>query len=136
VAARLGHWPVQLALVPPSAPFLHGADLVLAAHCVPFAYAAFHQEFLGDVALVVACPKLDGFAAHQSRLNDIIRQAGIKSVTVIKIEVPCCSGLTHMARQSIAASGRKIPLREITIGVKGDILAAQEDGVASRLPSS
>ena len=118
--SRLTHWPVQLALVPPSAPFLQGADLVLAADCVPFAYAGFHQDFLGDNALVVACPKLDDFQAHQSKLTEILRHSQIKSLTVVHMEVPCCSGLVHMAKQAILASGKDIPLREITIGIKGD----------------
>ncbi len=118
--SMLAHWPVQLALVPPSAPFLQGADLVLAADCVPFAYAGFHQDFLKDRALLVACPKLDDFQAHQNRLTEILRHSGIKSLTVIHMEVPCCSGLMHMARQAILASGQDVPLREITIGIKGD----------------
>ena len=118
--SRLTHWPVQLTLVPPSAPFLQGADLVLAADCVPFAYAGFHRDFLGDNALLVACPKLDDFQAHQSKLNEVLRQSGIRSLTVVHMEVPCCSGLVHMAKQAILASGRDIPLREITIGIRGD----------------
>lgn len=118
--SRLSHWPVQLALVPSSAPFLQGADLVLAADCVPFAYAGFHQDFLGDNALVVACPKLDDFQAHQSKLTEILRHSQIKSLTIVHMEVPCCSGLVHMAKQSILASGKDIPLREIIIGIKGD----------------
>ena len=118
--SRLAHWPVQLTLVPPSAPFLQGADLVLAADCVPFAYAGFHQEFLKDHALLVACPKLDDFQAHQSKLNEVLRQADINSLTVVRMEVPCCSGLVHMARQAIDASGKDIPFKEIIIGIKGD----------------
>jgi ferredoxin len=118
--SRLSHWPVQLALVPPSAPFLQGADLVLAADCVPFAYAGFHQDFLGDNALLVACPKLDDFQAHQNKLNEILRQSGIRSLTMVHMEVPCCSGLVHMAKQAILTTGKDIPLREITIGIKGD----------------
>ena len=118
--SRLTHWPVQMALVPPSAPFLQGADLVLAADCVPFAYAGFHQDFLKDRALVVACPKLDDFQAHQSKLTEILYHSGIKSLTVVHMEVPCCSGLVHMAKQAILASGQDIPLKEITIGIKGD----------------
>jgi ferredoxin len=120
-ASRLTHWPVQLALVPPAAPFLKGADLVLAADCVPFAYAGFHQDFLGDnTALLVACPKLDDFPAHQQKLNEILKQSGIKSLTVLHMEVPCCSGLVYMAKQAILASGNVVPFREITISVKGD----------------
>ena len=118
--SRLTHWPVQLTLVPPSAPFLQGADLVLAADCVPFAYAGFHQDFLGGNALLVACPKLDDFQAHQSKLTEILHHSGVKSLTVVHMEVPCCSGLVHMAKQAILASGKNIPLREITIGIKGD----------------
>lgn len=119
--SRLGHWPVQLALVPPTAPFLKGADLVLSAHCVPFAYAGFHQDFLGDnTALLVACPKLDDFQAHQKKLNEILKQSGIKSLTVLHMEVPCCSGLVHMAKQAILTSGNVVPFRDITIGIRGE----------------
>ena len=119
--SRLHHWPVQLALVPPTAPFLKAADLVLAADCVPFAYAGFHRDFLGgNTALLVACPKLDDYAAHQEKLTQVLRQAGIKSLTVLHMEVPCCSGLVRMAQQAILASGNVVPFREITIGVQGD----------------
>jgi len=119
--SRLGHWPVQLALVPPNAPFLKNADVVLAADCVPFAYAGFHQDFLaGNKALLVACPKLDNFPAHQARLNEILKQAGIKSLTVLHMEVPCCSGLVHLAKQSILASGNVVPFNDITISIRGE----------------
>jgi NAD-dependent dihydropyrimidine dehydrogenase PreA subunit len=121
VESRLTHWPVQLALVPPTAPFLKVADLVLTADCVPFAYAGFHRDFLGDnTALLVACPKLDDFAAHQKKLTEILKQSGIKSLTVVHMEVPCCSGLVHMAKQAVLASGNVVPFRDITIGVKGE----------------
>ena len=118
----LGHWPVQLTLVPPRAPFLQGADLVLAAHCVPFAYAGFHQDFLRDHSLLIACPKLDDFQAHLKKLTDILSQSDVKSLTVVHMEVPCCSGLVHMARQAIQASGKDIPISEVTVGVRGEIL--------------
>ncbi len=122
--SRLAHWPVQLTLVPPSAPFLKGADLVLSADCVPFAYAGFHRDFLGDnSALLVACPKLDDFQAHQQKLVEILKQSGIKSLTVLHMEVPCCSGLVHMARQAILASGNVVPFRDITISVRGERMA-------------
>jgi Pyruvate/2-oxoacid:ferredoxin oxidoreductase delta subunit len=120
IESRLGHWPVQLTLVPPSVPFLKGADLLLAADCVPFAYAGFHQDFLADHALVVACPKLDDFEAHLNKLTQILRQSEPRSLTVVHMEVPCCFGLVHMAKQAISASGKNIPFKEITIGVKGD----------------
>lgn len=118
--SMLGNWPVQLTLVPPGAPFLQGADLVLAADCAPFAYAGFHQDFLRDHALLVACPKLDDFQAHLAKLTEVLRGSTVKSMTVVRMEVPCCSGLTHMAEEAIRLSGRKIPLGEVIIGIKGD----------------
>ncbi len=119
--SMLGHWPVQLSLVPPTAPFLQEADLVLAADCVPFAYAGFHHDFLRNHSLLVACPKLDDFRAHQQKLTEILRHSAVKSLTVVHMEVPCCSGLVHMAKQAIRLSGRDIPLEEVTIGIKGDV---------------
>ncbi len=119
--SRLGHWPVQLTLVPPGAPFLQGADLVLAADCVPFAYAGFHQDFLRNHSLLVACPKLDDFQAHLKKLTDILRLAQPKSLTVVHMEVPCCFGIVHMAKQAIQLSGKDIPLEEVTVGVRGDL---------------
>ncbi len=119
----LGHWPVQLTLVPPAAPFLQGADLVLAADCVPFAYADFHHDFLKDHALLVACPKLDDFEAHQKKLGDILSHSEVKSLTVVHMEVPCCFGLVHMAEQAINLSGKDIPFKEVTVGVRGDLIS-------------
>ncbi|MFH1485747.1 MAG: 4Fe-4S dicluster domain-containing protein [Chloroflexota bacterium] len=119
--STLGQWPVQLTLVPPSAPFLQGADLVLAADCVPFAYAGFHQDFLKNHALLVACPKLDDFQAHLQKLTEILRQSRPKSIAVVHMEVPCCSGLVHMAKQAISLSGIEVPLEEVTIGIRGDL---------------
>jgi hypothetical protein len=117
----LGHWPVQLSLVPPTAPFLKDADLVLAADCVPFAYASFHQDFLGEnSALLVACPKLDDFASHQEKLNAILAHSGVRSLAVLHMEVPCCSGLVHMAKQAMLATGNILPFRDITIGIRGE----------------
>ena len=122
--SRLVHWPVQLTLVPPTAPFLKRADLLLAADCAPFACASFHQDFLKDHALVIACPKLDDFQAHLSKLTEILRQASPRSLNVVHMEVPCCAGLTHMAKQAILASGKSIPMREITIGIRGNQISA------------
>ena len=118
--SMLTHWPVQLTLVPPSAPFLQGTDLVLAADCVPFAYPGFHQEFLKDHALVVACPKLDDFEAHLRKLTEILRHSAPKSLTVVHMEVPCCFSLVDMAQKAILASGKDISFREITIGIQGN----------------
>jgi NAD-dependent dihydropyrimidine dehydrogenase PreA subunit len=122
--STLSHWPVQLTLVPPTAPFLQGVDLVLAADCVPFAYAGFHQDFLSNHSLLVACPKLDDFQAHLKKLTDILRQSAVKSLTVVHMEVPCCFGIVQMARQAVQLSGKDIPLKEVTVGVKGDLIAS------------
>lgn len=120
----LTHWPVQLTLVPPTAPFLKGADLVLAADCVAFATPDFQRQFLGEnKALLVACPKLDDFDAHQQKLNRIFKESGIKSVTVVHMEVPCCSGIVHMVKQAMLTTGNILPFRDITVSIKGERIA-------------
>jgi Fe-S-cluster-containing hydrogenase component 2 len=122
--SRLTNWPVQLTLVPPTAPFLKNADVILAADCVAFAQPDFQQQFLKEnTALLVACPKLDDFEAHQQKLNQILKQAGIKSITVVHMEVPCCSGLVYMAKQAMLATGNIVPFADITISVKGEKVA-------------
>ncbi len=123
----LGNWPVQLALVPPNAPFLHGADVVLAAHCTAFACGGFHQEFLPGHALLIACPKLDNFPAHLRKLTDILSRADVRSLTVVHMEVPCCSGLVHLVKQAMKASGKEIPLSEVTLGIRGEVQEPVED---------
>ncbi len=120
-ASRLRNFPVQLALVPPSAPFLKNADLLLASDCVPFAYAGFHDEFLAGNTLLIACPKLDDFEAHLAKLTEILRQSNSKSLTVVRMEVPCCSGLTYMVKEAIKTSGLDVPFEEIIVSVRGDI---------------
>ena len=119
--SMLSHWPIQLKLVPPGAPFLQGADVVLAADCAPFTYAGFHQDFLKNHSLLIACPKLDDSQAHLMKLTDILSRSSVKSLTVVIMEVPCCSGLVLMAKQAIQLSGKDIPLKEVTIGIKGNL---------------
>lgn len=119
--STLRNWPVQLTLVPPKASFLQGKDVLLAAHCTAFAYGGFHQDFLKDHVLLIACPKLDDVEAHLEKLTQIVAQSGLRSLTVARMEVPCCGGLVFLAKKAIEASGRKIPLNAITIGVQGDI---------------
>jgi len=118
--STLRAWPVQLTLVPPKAPFLAGADVLLAAHCAPFAYADFHQDFLKDHALLIACPKLDDVDAHLQKLTEIVQQSSLKSITVARMEVPCCGGLTWLAEKAIEQSGRDIPLNEVVISIRGE----------------
>lgn len=118
--SELRQWPVQMHLVPPSAPFLRDADLLLAADCVPFAYADFHRDFLQGRALLIGCPKLDDGQAYLQKLTAILSQNDIRSLTVLHMEVPCCSGLIMLARQAIAASGKNVPLETVRIGIQGE----------------
>ena len=118
--SRLAQWPIQLHLVPLTAPFLHGADVLLAADCAPFAYADFHEDLLKGKALLIACPKLDHTAPYLDKLVAMIEQSQIRSLTVVHMEVPCCSGLVHLARQAVARSGRELPLETVCIGIRGE----------------
>lgn len=119
-AGALTHWPVQLHLVPAHAPFLRGADLLVAADCVPFACPSFHSELLGGRAVVVGCPKLDDLSAYVEKLTRILGRAdGPARVTVARMEVPCCAGLAAAARRAAQASGREVPVREVVAGVDG-----------------
>jgi len=118
---RLGHWPVQLKLVPVNAPFFENADLLVAADCVPFAYGDFHKDFLHGKALVVGCPKLDDNEYYTDKLTKIFSTASIRSVTVVRMEVPCCGGIEAGVKKALAASGANIPCTVVTIGVQGDI---------------
>jgi len=119
--SQLRQWPVQMHLVPPTAPFLRGADLLLAADCVPFAYADFHKDFLQGKALLIGCPKLDDGQAYLQKLTTMLQANEIKSLTVLHMEVPCCSGLVMIARQAIANSGKEVPLTTVRIGIQGEI---------------
>jgi Pyruvate/2-oxoacid:ferredoxin oxidoreductase delta subunit len=118
--SMLSQWPVQLTLLPPNAPFFENADLLVAADCVPFAYANFHNDFLKGKALVIGCPKLDNAAFYKEKLTEIFKGSNIKSVTVVNMEVPCCFGLYHLVKEALASSGKNIPLKQEIIGVKGD----------------
>lgn len=114
----LNQWPIQLALVAPNSPFFDKADLLLVADCVPFVYANFYKDFPGNNALLVACPKLDDSRSHLEKLTDIMQHSSIKSITVLRMEIPCCAGLIYIAKQAISASGKDIPLQEVIIGTR------------------
>ena len=118
--SRLATWPVQLKLLPPNAPFLKNADLLIAADCVPFAYANFHEDMLKDRVLAVGCPKLDDVTLYRNKLAAIFRAADIRSVTVVNMEVPCCFGLNRLVQEAMELSGNKVPLRQETISIKGE----------------
>jgi len=119
--SMLGQWPVQLHLVPTSAPYFHDADLLIAADCVPFAYADFHKDFLAGKAVVIGCPKLDDNQFYMQKLTELFRNSSIKSITVMRMEVPCCGGIVMAARQALAASGKDIPFREVNVSIRGEI---------------
>lgn len=120
--SELRQWPVQMHLVPPSAPFLKGADLLLAADCAPFAYADFHKDLLKGKALLIGCPKLDDGQAYLEKLTAMLKLNDLKSLTVVHMEVPCCSGLIQIAKRALADSGKDVPLTTIRIGIRGEIL--------------
>ncbi|MDX9710552.1 MAG: 4Fe-4S ferredoxin [Trichloromonas sp.] len=118
--SQLRQWPVQMHLVPPTAPFLKDADLLLAADCVVFAYADLHKDFMQGKALLIGCPKLDDGQAYLQKLTAMLQGNNIRSLTVLHMEVPCCSGLIAIARQALAAGGKEIPLETIRIGIQGE----------------
>jgi NAD-dependent dihydropyrimidine dehydrogenase PreA subunit len=122
--SKLRQWPVQLHLTPPTAPFFQDRDVLLAADCVPVAVADFHQAFLDGRGLAIACPKLDQHLdVYVAKLAAMIDQANIRSLTVAIMEVPCCGGLLRLAEQAQASATRKIPIRLVKIGIRGDIIA-------------
>ncbi len=130
--SQLTHWPVQLKLVPVNAAYFQDADLLIAADCVPFAYPDFHRDFLKGKAVVVGCPKLDDVQYYKEKLTEIFKANSIKSITLPHMEVPCCFGLVKAAEDAIAASGKKIPLKKVKIGIRGDIKPEEEFGTAQR----
>jgi hypothetical protein len=115
--SELRQWPVQLHLVPPTAPYFKDADILVSADCVAFALGSFHQELLKGKALAIACPKLDETGSYVAKLAEIFK--GAKSVTVAIMEVPCCRGLDIMVKQALEQAGSGIPLETIIIGVDG-----------------
>jgi ferredoxin len=122
VPSELRQWPVQIKLVPPSAPYLQNADLLIAADCVPFSYADFHRDFLRGRVLLVGCPKLDDAAYYREKLTEIFKLNDIRSITVVQMEVPCCFGLMKIVKAALAAAGSEAPVENVVIGVKGERL--------------
>ncbi len=120
--SRLGQWPVQITLVSPAAPYLNGADLLVTADCVPFAYARFHDDFLDGRRVLVGCPKLDDLAGYVEKLTEIFRRAAPRSVTVVKMQVPCCNGIAAATRQAMARAGGAAPVEVVTIGIDGGVV--------------
>jgi NAD-dependent dihydropyrimidine dehydrogenase PreA subunit len=119
--SQLGQWPVQLTLVSTTAPYFQGADLLVTADCVPVAYAGYHEDFLKGRAVVMGCPKLDDNGFYLQKLTELLTKSDVKSVAVLKMEVPCCGGIAMAAQQAVAACGKPIPFKVVTIGIQGDI---------------
>jgi len=121
--SHLRHWPVQLQLVHPQAPYFQNSDLVIAADCVAFAYGGFHQRFLKGKSLIILCPKLDRMLQeYVEKLAEIFASNEIRSITVVHMEVPCCFGLTQLVKLALERSGKDIPLSEETISIRGGVL--------------
>ena len=119
--SRLSQWPVQIKLVPVNAPYLDGARLLIAADCTAYAYAAFHERFIKGHITLVGCPKLDS-VDYSEKLTEIIRENNIKSVTVVRMEVPCCGGLELAAKKALQQSGKFIPWQVVTVTVDGRLV--------------
>lgn len=121
--SELRQWPVQLKLLNPAAPYFDEADLLIAADCVPFAYANFHQDFLRDKIVIIFCPKLDtDIDEYFTKLAEILSLHTITSITVVHMEVPCCSGVKSVLDQAIKRSGKMIPVKEYTVSLQGEVI--------------
>lgn len=118
VTSRLSQWPVQIQLVPVNAPYFHGANLLIAADCTAFAYGNFHDTFIANHITLIGCPKLDN-VDYSEKLTAIIRENDIKSVKILRMEVPCCSGLEHAAKKAIQDSGKFIPWQVVIVSTDG-----------------
>ncbi len=123
-ASQLRQWPVQIKLAPVNAPYFDGAKLLIAADCAAYAYAGFHEDFIRGRVTLIGCPKLDG-VDYAEKLGEIIKQNDIKSVTVVRMEVPCCGGLEYAAKRALQSSGKFIPWRVVTISTDGRIIDEQ-----------
>ncbi len=121
VSSQLSHWPIQLHLVSPNAPFLKNADLLIAADCAAFAMGDFHSKFLKGRSVVIACPKLDDTSPYIDKVAEIISKSNLNSLTVVHMEVPCCFGLTRLVQQVVAKTGRNMKFEDITISLDGKV---------------
>ena len=121
-ASALGHWPVQIRLIPAHAPFLMNADILILADCAAVAYAALHQELLADRVVMMGCPKFDDLPDYEERFTEMFAKNEIKSVTVVTMEVPCCSGLPVAVKNALQKAGKITPLKEMVINLKGEVL--------------
>jgi NAD-dependent dihydropyrimidine dehydrogenase PreA subunit len=124
--SALAHWPVQIMLVPPTAPFLKGADLLVLADCVPVAFPTVHHDFIKGKAVMMGCPKLDNAQYYIEKFAQIFKESGIKSITSVIMEVPCCGGLPMIIKKAMQISGVEIPMEEVVISTRGQILQRKQ----------
>lgn len=124
--SALSHWPVQIMLVPPTAPFLKGSDLLVLADCVPVAYPTIHGDFLQGKSVMMGCPKFDDAEHYIEKFSQICKQSGIKSITAVVMEVPCCSALPMIVKKGMELSGVSIPMEEVVISTRGKILERRQ----------
>jgi len=121
-ASSLGHWPVQIKLVPAGAPFLKDSNLVIAADCVPVAYPTFHADFLKGNTVMIGCPKFDNADENVEKLSQVFKVSGIKSITAVIMEVPCCSAMPMIIKKALEKAGVDIPYKEVVVSYRGEIL--------------
>jgi len=121
-SSELRQWPIQIALVPPRAPYLEKTDLLISADCVPFAYADFHGGLLKDKVILIGCPKLDDSDFYKEKISQIVKDNDIRSITYAHMEVPCCFGFISIIKSAIAGSGKNIPFKEVVISINGEKL--------------
>jgi hypothetical protein len=119
--SQLRQWPVQIKLVPVKAPWFHGAKLLVAADCAAYAYANFHQDFMRDHITLIGCPKL-AMVDYAEKLTAILRENDLRSVTVVRMEVPCCGGIEMAVQRALQASGKLIPWSVVTLRTNGEVL--------------
>lgn len=121
--SALSHWPVQIRLVPPTAPFLHNADLLVAADCTPIAYPHFHRDFLQGKVVMMGCPKFDDMEGYIAKFTDIFRTVKLKSITNVIMEVPCCGSMRHILKEAMSRSGVTMDVNEVVISARGELLS-------------
>ena len=119
--SKLQNWPLRIKLAPVNAPYFNGANLLIAADCTAYAYAGFHQDFIRNKVTLIGCPKLDQ-VDYSEKLTGIIQNNNIQSVTIVRMEVPCCGGLEMAAKKALQSSGKFLPWQVITISIYGNII--------------
>jgi len=123
IESQLRQWPIQMHLISPEAPYYQGADVVLAADCTAYALGDFHRQYLKGKSLAIACPKLDeGLEIYEAKIRAWFEDAKINTLTVLIMQVPCCTGLLNLAQQAAQASERKVPIKYLVVGIEGEIL--------------